>query len=329
MPTISARRNVADFGQPSAGPVQASTSSKVMPSSPIRRIAFSIEYVPMRLAMKFGVSLATTTPLPSVRSQKLGERFDHFGARCGAGNDFDQLQVARRIKEMRAGPVLLQFVGQALGDAVPTGQAGGIGGDDRAGLATCGDAREQRALDLQIFGDDFDDPVGFGAELQIVFEISGDDAVLAGRWREKRGGPRFHGSGQARANDAVADFRAGHGEAALFFVGIGLGGSDIEQGAPDSGVGHVRGDARAHGARAEDDDFFDGSFHRAAFGGMVMPFFFRQAPRPEFVGTFDASAELEPMFNRNEFRAPVQVTEATIAGQRETPNRRVTVTLVG
>ena len=69
MPTISARRNVADFGQPSARPVQASTSSNVMPSSPIRRIAFSIEYVPMRLAMKLGVSLATTTPLPRVWSQ--------------------------------------------------------------------------------------------------------------------------------------------------------------------------------------------------------------------------------------------------------------------
>ena len=69
MPTISASRNVADFGQPSAGPVQASTSSNVMPSSPIRRMAFSIEYVPMRLAMKFGVSLAMTTPLPSLWSQ--------------------------------------------------------------------------------------------------------------------------------------------------------------------------------------------------------------------------------------------------------------------
>ena len=66
MPTISARRNVADLGQPSAGPVQASTSSNVMPSSFIRRIAFSMENVPMRLAMKFGVSLATTTPLPSL-----------------------------------------------------------------------------------------------------------------------------------------------------------------------------------------------------------------------------------------------------------------------
>ncbi len=62
-------RNVADFGQPTAGPVQASTSSTVMPSEPISRNALSMENVPIRLAMKFGVSLATTTPLPSRRSQ--------------------------------------------------------------------------------------------------------------------------------------------------------------------------------------------------------------------------------------------------------------------
>jgi len=66
---MSAVRNVADFGQPTAGPVQASTSSTVMASVPIRRSAFSIENVPMRLAMKFGVSFATTTPLPNRRSQ--------------------------------------------------------------------------------------------------------------------------------------------------------------------------------------------------------------------------------------------------------------------
>ena len=66
---MSAVRNVADFGQPTAGPVQASTSSTVIPSVPIRCKALSMENVPMRLAMKFGVSFAMTTPLPSLRSQ--------------------------------------------------------------------------------------------------------------------------------------------------------------------------------------------------------------------------------------------------------------------
>ena len=108
----------------------------------------------------------------------------------------------------------------------------------------------------------------------------------------------LHGGRQARAHDAIADFRTGQGQAALFFLGVRLRRRDIEQGAPDAGVGHVRGDTRAHGACAQDHDFFDGSFHMAAFGGMGMPF---------------------PCGSGNEFQALVQVTEATIPGQRETP----------
>ena len=108
---------------------------------------------------------------------------------------------------MRAGPVLLPFLGQALGNAADR-KAGGIRGDNRARFANRGDAREQRALDLEIFGDDFDDPVGLGAEFQIVFQIAGDDAVFQAA-REKRGGLRFHRGREARAHDAVADFRAG------------------------------------------------------------------------------------------------------------------------
>ncbi len=66
---MSAVRNVADFGHPTAGPAHASTSSTVIPRAPISRSAFSIENVPMRFAMKFGVSFAITTPLPSLRLQ--------------------------------------------------------------------------------------------------------------------------------------------------------------------------------------------------------------------------------------------------------------------
>ena len=69
-PTISIVRKVADFGQPTALPVSESTSSMDRFISCIARITLSTEKVPMRLAMKFGVSLAHTIPLPSRRSQK-------------------------------------------------------------------------------------------------------------------------------------------------------------------------------------------------------------------------------------------------------------------
>ena len=55
-------------------------------------------------------------------------------------------------------------------------QAGGVGGDDGAGAAVGGHAFEQALLDLEIFGDDFDDPVGLGAPGEIVFEVADGDA---------------------------------------------------------------------------------------------------------------------------------------------------------
>ncbi len=76
---------------------------------------------------------------------------------------------------MRAGPVLLE-IGVGLGGDLADGKAGGIGGDDGAGAAVRGDASQQLALDLQIFGDDLDDPIGFGAPGEIVFEIADGDA---------------------------------------------------------------------------------------------------------------------------------------------------------
>ena len=194
---------------------------------------------------------------------ELGERFDHIGTRGRAGNDFNELEIARRIEKMRAGPVLLPFVGKSLGDAAH-GQTGGVGGDDRSGLANFGDAREQCALDLEVFRDDFDDPVRFGAELQIVFKISRDDAVFQAA-RKKRGGLGFCGGSQARAHDAIANFGTREGQPALCFLGGKLARDDIEQRAPNAGVGDVRGNSRAHGSGAQDHDFFDGSFHRGRF----------------------------------------------------------------
>ena len=65
---MSIVRNVALLGRPSAGPVMASMSSIVSaPPSSVRSTVMT-PCRPMRLAMKFGVSFVTTTPLPSRRS---------------------------------------------------------------------------------------------------------------------------------------------------------------------------------------------------------------------------------------------------------------------
>ena len=119
-----------------------------------------------------------------------------------------------------------------------------------------GDAIAGAALDFEIFGDGFDDPVGFGAPGEIVFEIADGDARGVGG-REEGGGARLEGGVQAGADDAIADAGIGEREAAGLFLGGELGGDDVQQPAGHAGVGQMRGDARAHGAGAEDGDLFD------------------------------------------------------------------------
>ena len=145
----------------------------------ITRMTFSAEKVPMRLAMKFGVSLACTTPLPRCRSQKSRDGLHRGGIGVGRGNEFQQPHVARRIEEVRAKPVAAEVVGEAFGD-LGDGQAAGVGGDDGSRLADGVDLAQQLALDVEVFDDGFDDPVDLGELLQIVFEVAdGDQAVAA------------------------------------------------------------------------------------------------------------------------------------------------------
>ena len=56
-----------------------------MPSSDIKRMAVRMEKVPIRLAMKFGVSLARTMPLPRLRSQKSASASRSSGKVAGPG----------------------------------------------------------------------------------------------------------------------------------------------------------------------------------------------------------------------------------------------------
>ena len=88
---------------------------------------------------------------------------------------------------MSAGPMALEIVVEALSN-LADGQAGGVGGHQSAGAARGGDFLQQGAFNSEIFGDDFDDPVGFGAPGQVIFEIADGDARCEIRG-EKGGGP--------------------------------------------------------------------------------------------------------------------------------------------
>ncbi len=118
-PTRSIVRNVADFGHPTACPVSASTSSIAKSISCISRITFSTENVPMRLPMKFGVSFAITTPLPSCTSQKCATASIAARSASGVGISLQQPHIPRRIEKVRAKPRPPEVVAKILPQSFP------------------------------------------------------------------------------------------------------------------------------------------------------------------------------------------------------------------
>ena len=174
---------------------------------------------------------------------------DQSAVGFGRWDQFEQAHVARRIEEVRAEPGAAEVVGESFGDFAD-GQAAGVGGDDGAGLADGFDLLQQRALDVEVLDDGFDDPVDVGQFLQVVVEIADGDEARE-RWFEERGGLRFLGGVESGGGDFVAR-RA-----------VGVGRDDIEQVAGNSGIGEMRGDAGAHGSGAEDSDFIN-AFHDQA-----------------------------------------------------------------
>ena len=116
------------------------------------------------------------------------------------------------------------------------------------GLRMASTLLQQAALDVQIFDDGLDDPVDFGELRQIVFEVADGDQPRQRRLKEG-GGLRLDRGFQSGGGNAVAR------------GAVGVGRNDIEQVGRNTGIGQVRGDAGAHGARSQNGDFLDPSVH--------------------------------------------------------------------
>ena len=117
--------------------------------------------------------------------------------------------------------------------------AAGVGGKDGAGRAHLGHAAEQAALDLQVLGHRFDDPVAVAQLRQVVFEVARRDQGRGGG-REERARLLLQGVLDAGQRGGVP-------------VGL-IGQNDIEQERRDAGVGEMGGNARPHGAGAQHGD---------------------------------------------------------------------------
>ena len=80
---MSAVRKVPDLARPIFSPVRSSTTSKASPNFAASATVANMPKVPIRFAMKFGVSLARTQPLPSVEVRKVSSRSTTSGSVAG------------------------------------------------------------------------------------------------------------------------------------------------------------------------------------------------------------------------------------------------------
>ena len=71
-------------------------------------------------------------------------------------------------------------------------------------LAHAFDSLEKLPLDLQVFGNRFDNPIGFAAPREVVFEISGGDESRR-FWRKESRGAGFFRRFKPREHDPVSD----------------------------------------------------------------------------------------------------------------------------
>ena len=165
-----------------------------------------------------------------------GNEFQQRGVGGRAGNYLDQVQIARRIKEVRAQEMAPQLFPESLGD---TGQwnAAGVAGEDRAGRAHRFDFRQQMALDVEVLSDCFEDPVAVANGAEVILEIAGLNEAGRGR-SEERGGFLLHGGIEALHRRRIAVGLTRH--------------DDIEKKSGHAGVGEVRRNPRPHGSCAQD-----------------------------------------------------------------------------
>jgi hypothetical protein len=117
-------------------------------------------------------------------------------------------------------------------------KARSVRANQRAGFAVFVDAAEQLALDVKIFDNGFDDPIGGADALQVVGEVAGLKTP------RDIGGEIGRGTGLFKRFDGVSSDRAARGAVRAL-------GRQVKQQAVHAGIGQVRRDARAHSARAQ------------------------------------------------------------------------------
>ena len=159
---------------------------------------------------------------------KVADGLDDLVLRLRGRNDFQQVEIAWRVEEMSAEPVLSEVVTSPLGERGDR-NSGSVGTDDRARAPRRVDLLQQTALDVQPLNDRLDNPVALLDAGQVGVEAAGRDE-LPGVRREER-----------IRLQSLCTFQS-------LLRGVRR---DVKQQGRHACVGKMRGNLRAHGPRAE------------------------------------------------------------------------------
>ena len=178
----------------------------------------------------------------------------------GRGDDLEQVQVARRVEEVRAEEARLELRRAPLGDDIDR-DAGGVAADDGIRAGDLLDALHELLLRLRALHDYLDHPVAATDRgVEVILEVAhGDEA--GGALREKVGRLGLDHAVVAGLDDAIAHLAIGEGQPGGALLGGQFGRDNVEQPRADTGVSQVSGNGGPHRPRADDGDGFDSVWH--------------------------------------------------------------------
>ena len=177
---------------------------------------------------KAGGVLGENHPACHAGLQKGGHRGDRVGVGVRRRDQLQKLEVARRIKEVRAEEALAERLGTTFGEKRDL-KAARVGGDHRVEAEEGVDALEQRALGVEVFDDRLAHPIGLGHPFEVLAHAA-QAHLRSGFGKQEMGRPRVLGAGKR--------------------LGRGFGGH-VEQRHLEAEIGQVRGDSASHRAGAQ------------------------------------------------------------------------------
>ena len=179
--------------------------------------------------------------LAEVHPPELRHALHHGGVGVGRRDEFEQLEVARRVEEVRAEQPLAEALAPPLADLADR-DAGRVGAD-HGGVGGRGlDPFHQPALHVEPLDHRLDDEVGILDPVEVLVEVAEAHAGLGGVV-EKRRRVHLRQRRPCLLDEAVGRARLADG-----------GRRDVEQIHRQACVGAVGGDLCAHRARAEHGD---------------------------------------------------------------------------